>query len=129
MQQPDQNVVALAEVAEAELSARSEDSVDSVTLHEIIMGVNDTSLEAWAHANFANLAPNLSPEARQEYIDKFLLAAEIVQKWEPGEGSNMLDLYAIEEGSSSSSAASVHSDSAGSVHGSHEGDGEAAASA
>ena len=76
------------------------------------------------------VSPNLTPEARQEYVDMFLLAAEIVQKWEPGEASNMLDLYAIDEASSSASAASVHSDSAGSVHGSeHAGDGEAAASA
>ena len=68
--------------------------MDSVTLHEIIMGVPNTSLEAWAHANSP---PNLTPEERQEYVDMFLLDAEAVQKWEPGEGSNMMGLYDIDE--------------------------------
>ena len=82
--------------------------MDSVTIQEIIMGVANTSLAEWAHANSPDW---LAPEARQEFVDMFLLAAEIYQQWDAqaGEGSNMLDLYDIDE--------------------TNEGDGEAAASA
>ena len=105
------HLVVLAEVSEAELSAPPDDdtsgsiasdsagsvhgsehdSVDSVTIYEIIMG---NELAEWAWANTPHW---LTPEKRQEYVDMFLLAAEICQKWEPGEGSNMMALYDIDE--------------------------------
>ena len=62
------------------------DSVDSVGIYEIIMG---NELAEWAWAN----TPHFTPEKRQEYVDMFLDAAEICQKWEPGEGMNMMALY------------------------------------
>ena len=124
--QQEQNVVVLAGVSEAELSAQLDDdassaagdsagtvygseheSVESVALQEIL-GVGMTSLAEWAWAN----APHwLTPEKRQEYVDMFLYAAEIYQEWDAqaGEGSNMMDLYDIDEA--------------------YEGDGEAAAAA
>ena len=110
-----QNVVVLAEVSEAELSGPPDDdsssssaasvhsdsagsvhgsehdSVDSVTIYEIIMG---NELAEWAWANTPHW---LTPEKRQEYVDMFLDAAEICQKWEPGEGMNMMALYDIDE--------------------------------
>lgn len=123
--QPNQNVVAaLAEVSEAELSGlhgdsssssvhsdsagsvhgSDHDSVDTVTLHERIMGVANTSLAQWAHANSP---PWLTPEARQEFVDMFLAAAQIYQEWdaEAGQGSNMLDLYYIDEADGEAAAA------------------------
>ena len=123
--QQEQNVVVLAGVSEAELSAQLDDdassaagdsagtvygseheSVESVALQEIL-GVGMTSLAEWAWAN----APHwLTPEKRQEYVDMFLYAAEIYQEWDAqaGKGSNMMDLYDDEA---------------------YEGDGEAAAAA
>ena len=108
----EQNVVVLAEVSEAELSAPPDDdtsgsvasdsagsvhgsehdSVDSVTIHDEIMGVDATSLAEWAWAN----APRwLTPEKRQECVDLFLEAAEIYQEWEAQAGE--MDLYVIDE--------------------------------
>ena len=55
-----------------------------------------TSLAAWARAN----APEwLTPQQQEDYVALFLLAAEMYQEWdaEAGEGSNMMDLFDIDE--------------------------------
>ena len=68
------------------------DSVDSVTIHDEIMGDDATTLADWAWAN----APRwLTPQKRQQCVDLFLEAAEIYQEWEAQAGE--MDLYVIDE--------------------------------
>ena len=108
--------MALAEVSEAETSAPPDDdtsgsvasdsagsvhgsepeSVDSVTIHDEIMGINATSLAEWAWTNTPHW---LAPEKRQEYVELLLEAAEIYEEMEEQAGaeSSMLDLYVIDE--------------------------------
>ena len=118
--QQEPNVVALAEVSEAEALAQPDDSssssaasvhsdsagsvhgsepesVDSVTIHDEIMGINATSLAEWA---WANTPRSLAPEKRQEYVELLLEAAAIYEEMEEQAGaeSSRLDLYVIDEG-------------------------------
>ena len=83
--------VALAQVALAETEPS-----EPVLPFAVAAALQGASLAAWARAN----APEwLTPQQQANYVDLFLLAAEMYQEWdaEAGEGSNMMDLYDIDE--------------------------------
>lgn len=116
MQQPNHNVVVLAEMSEAEAGSQNEDSssssagsvhsdsagtvegsegstVASVSMEEIICGIECASLAEWARRNSA---PWITPEEREEYVEMFLDAARIFDEV-VAQDSSMLDLFDINE--------------------------------
>ena len=60
------------------------------------VALESTSLAAWAQAN----APEwFTPQQQQDYVDLFLLAADIYQEWDAaqGEGAGLMELFDIDE--------------------------------
>ena len=88
--------VASVEAEEAEREAVPVQQHPPVLPFAVAAALQGTSLAAWARAN----APEwLTPQQQEDYVDLFLLAAEMYQEWdaEAGEGSNMMDLFDIDE--------------------------------
>ena len=59
------------------------------------VALESTSLAAWAQAN----APEwFTLQQQQNYVDLFLLAADIYQEWDAaGEGAGLIELFDIDE--------------------------------
>ena len=59
------------------------------------VALESTSLAAWAQAN----APEwFTLQQQQNYVDLFLLAADIYQAWDAaGEGAGLIELFDIDE--------------------------------
>ena len=119
MQQPNHNVVVLAEMSEAEAGSQNEDSssssagsvhsdsagtvegsecstVASVSMEEIICGIECALLAEWARRNSPAYT---TPEEREGYVEMFLDAARIFDEVvaQATADSSMLDLFDINE--------------------------------